>query len=253
MIKLVYNIYIRGSILQMNIILLDNTMHTEKFISVCKNTDEEITVNNLKTDTEFIDTALKTNTLKNANALFVNIDLNGANGLDLVYEVKDQLSSTPVIFMTSNLEKDIFKIYLKDSYFKPFGIFPYPLSEDTIKTILNQLFCLQADKNKYFIVKNRKSKNVILKTSDIIYIESDKRKALINTPSDTYEMYIKINELLNCLPDFFLQPHNSFLVNVKEIDSVDARNITLKNRKVIPISNRYKKTFFCDLTNMLKQ
>lgn len=243
---------VRGTILHMNIILLDHTEYADKFIDVCHKFKTKIEVEVFETDTKFIDAALGTNKIKNANAVFINTSIGNHDFTSLVYEIKEQLEHTPVVYLSSNIPEDLLKIYFIDPYFKPFAILPHPAAEEAILKILEQLLYLQFDKSKYFIVKNRKSMNMILKTHDIIYFESNKRKVLIHTLGEVYEMYTKISDLQDSLPEFFLKPHKSFLINMHHVESYDASSVQMKNSDVIPISNSCRKNFTENIDLYLK-
>lgn len=234
---------VRGTILHMNIILLDHTEYADKFIDTCRKFKTKVEVEVFETDTKFIDAALGTNKIEKANAVFINTSIGDHDFISLVYEIKAKLEHTPIVYLSGNIPEDLLKIYFIDPYLKPFAILPHPAAEEAILKILEQLLFLQADGNRYFIVKSRKSMNMVLKTHDILYFESNKRKVLIHTLDNEYEMYTKIGVLQNSLPEFFLKPHNSFLINMHHVESYDASSVHMKKGITIPISNSCRKNF----------
>ncbi len=234
---------VRGTILHMNIILLDHTEYADKFKDICHKFKTIVDVEVFETDSKFIDAALETDKIEKANAVFINTSIGDHDFISLVYEIKAKLEHTPIVYLSSKISRDLLKIYFIDPYLKPFAILPHPASEEAVLRILEQLLFLQSDGNRYFIVKNRKSMNMVLKTHDILYFESNKRKVLIHTLDDEYEMYTKIGNLQTSLPEFFLKPHNSFLINIHYVESYDASSVHMKKGITIPISNSCRKKF----------
>lgn len=55
-------------------------------------------------------------------------------------------------------------------------------------------------------------------------------------------MKISIGKLLSQLPDYFVQTHRSYIVNLEHVESIEKKNCFLSNQVVVPISrNSIKK------------
>ena len=61
--------------------------------------------------------------------------------------------------------------------------------------------------------------------SDITYFEKDKRSVFIYTLADTYKSLLKTQNILDKLPDYFIQIHASYIVKIPNISKdFDAKN-----------------------------
>lgn len=66
---------VRGTILHMNIILLDHTEYADKFKDICHKFKTIVDVEVFETDSKFIDAALETDKIEKANAVFINTSI----------------------------------------------------------------------------------------------------------------------------------------------------------------------------------
>lgn len=87
----------------------------------------------------------------------------------------------------------------------------------------------------YFTVKN---KDMIMRIpyEDIMYFESRKRIVVLYTRTQIIEFYGKLGDLLDVLPsDIFLRCHQSYIINLDSIKSLDKANrcfVTKRNQRV---------------------
>lgn len=89
-----------------------------------------------------------------------------------------------------------------------------------------------------FFIK-QKDAYIKLLINDILFIESDKNYLTIQSNQEKFLIRNTIKEILEILPDNFVQTHRSFIVNTNKIDKISAINIKI-NTYIIPISNSYK-------------
>ncbi len=95
-----------------------------------------------------------------------------------------------------------------------------------------------ADREKYFIVENKKN-TLRIAYSDILYVMSDKRKVIIYQPQGREDsLYCKLDEMEKSLDDRFIRCHQSYLVNVHYIRGIDVENFYLVDNVYIPISQK---------------
>lgn len=81
----------------------------------------------------------------------------------------------------------------------------------------------------------------IVPIDSIDYVESAKRKVLIYTDHEIFQMYSTMKDMAKRLPEHFVRCHNSFFVNIDRVATGGASTLTLQSGVVIPISRRYAK------------
>ena len=59
--------------------------------------------------------------------------------------------------------------------------------------------------------------NYSVPSSDIVFFEKDKRSVFIYTKTGTYKSLLKTKEILEKLPNYFIQIHASYILNPKYI------------------------------------
>ena len=90
---------------------------------------------------------------------------------------------------------------------------------------LEELACEAQKGREQKLVVRARSTVYSLETEDILYVEQ------IRVP-------MKLGEVQEAMPDYFLRCHQSFLVNAREIVRFCQKKITLKNGIEIPVSRK---------------
>mgnify|MGYP003302028292 CR=1 FL=1 len=91
--------------------------------------------------------------------------------------------------------------------------------------------------------------------NDIMIIEHAKRILNIYDTKENliYSLYDgKISDFISELPDYFARCHQSFVVNMNYIKSIQKSEIILNNGREIPVSFRYGKTVHDNYMEFLK-
>jgi DNA-binding LytR/AlgR family response regulator len=94
-------------------------------------------------------------------------------------------------------------------------------------------------KKESFFIK-QKSAFIKLQVSDILFMEADKNYVKIQTTKEQFVIRNTLKDIIGNLPDFFLQVHRSFIININHIDKILPLSIKLKGF-TIPLGNLYKK------------
>lgn len=75
-------------------------------------------------------------------------------------------------------------------------------------------------------------------TADILYIERNLRVSVVHTRTGTLTVPERLEQILERLASpYFLSPHKSFVVNLRQVTAINARCFTLTNGEEIPISH----------------
>ena len=71
---------------------------------------------------------------------------------------------------------------------------------------------------------------------EIIYVESDKRYLILHTEHDDQRILMKLSEVLELLPQYFVRCHQSFIINLNKIRSYERNEVILVSGQKITIS-----------------
>lgn len=162
-------------------------------------------------------------------------------GIDLAREIRQFNPFIPIIFVTSYRDymEQVFEVQTFDYLVKP--IEPQRLNK-LVDRILRYLDLGQTIFNFSF---GKQSYSIPL--SDITYFEKDKRSVFIYTLADTYKSLLKTQDILDKLPDYFIQIHASYIVNPKYIKDFDAKTVTIllngTEEHSLPISRKFQSSF----------
>lgn len=182
------------------------------------------------------------------------MDVNIEGDLDGIETAKaiTEKQSIPIIFITSMQDDDTFQRAKSTS---PYAFITKPFSpkklQRTIELAIGRMHQKSEEKplewNKDVIGKDSfyiKTKNTLEKVimTDILWIEVLNRNCTIHTEEKPITVRISLSDLTSKIaPDFFMQVHRSYIVNIDRIESVDLTNnkIIIKDN-LIPISKSYK-------------
>ena len=182
------------------------------------------------------------------------MDINLAGQLDGIETAKiiKQTTGTPVIFLTSNIDKASFD-RSKDAV--PHAFLTKPFKEEdllrNIELISNRLtFEVETPSNPDAIHKalnfdssifvRDKNRMVRLQLADILYVEAERNYCKLKTKQKEFLLSVPLKtfeEKANS--DCFMRIHRSYLANITEIDGFD-ENYLFYGQDHIPMSKSYK-------------
>ncbi len=180
--------------------------------------------------------------------IFLDIELGTTTGVEVGKMIREDFQNhySKIVFISAadGYEMSLFKIQPMDFLRKPIK------SEDIYSCIELTIKILNITGNLYEFVMDKKT--IFINMSDILYFENSLRKIKLVTSEKEYIFYGKISTVLNDLPNTFLVPHNSFIVNYDNINIIGDEFITMKNGKEIPISRSHKKDVQMAQYNILR-
>lgn len=168
--------------------------------------------------------------------LFMDIELENENGIEIVERIKNKYFGLIVIYVTSHQEYvyDIFKTEPLDFIRKPFN-------EERIKECM--LRALDKCYNLDYLKVRYKSGFLHIKIKDIMYIYSERKKLHIcMTNGEEQVVYGRldyIEEELNRY-DEFIRIQKSYLVNFNFVKRYDFLQIVLQDGKILSVSRDKK-------------
>ncbi|MEG0856873.1 MAG: LytTR family DNA-binding domain-containing protein [Terrisporobacter sp.] len=170
---------------------------------------------------------------------FLDILMDKLNGIDTARKIREiDDKNVEIIFTTSLVD------YIQEGYeVRAYRYLLKPLKYEDLKK--HMISCIKeiSDKNKFLLIDS-KSDILKIKTSDITYIEIQKRDMTIHTIKGDYEVKSTMDKIEADLnnPNFY-RCHKSFLVNMVHIDSIKQYVAILENKEEVPISRHRFKDF----------
>lgn len=194
-----------------------------------------IELSNLKED-------IKRGELEDLDILYIDIKIDKVNGITIAEKMQKSNPNLRVIFMTAYTEcsEEIFRVI-------PTYLLLKPIKEEKFKKSLEKaLEYKEHDKNliRTFCIKG---KIFNIKIDNIKYIESNRRVATIHEKDIDRNIYAKLSELEELLPEQFVRCHQSYIVNLEQARELNSHEFVLNTGERIPISqtkyNKSKQSF----------
>ncbi|MGG7162189.1 LytR/AlgR family response regulator transcription factor [Clostridium ihumii] len=229
----------------------DNKLYLEQLSKIIKNisisTDIKFEISIFNSGESLLD--FYSNHKDYFDILFLDILMDGINGVDLAKSIRNYNYNEYIIFITTSKE------YALDSYsVNAYNYILKPFSYDTIEKLildLNEKINLNG-KNIIYVKNNQDICSFNL--NNVIYFESNLRKItahLLNGEKITF--YNKMSTFENELSsNMFVRCHRSFLVNLVYLKSIIGFNIITTTNDSVPISKKYLNSTRDIFTNFIK-
>lgn len=172
--------------------------------------------------------------------IFLDIEMPGITGIDLL---KSLIVKPEIIIISANPEYaiDAFDFAVADYLLKPikdYGRFLQALSK-----VISQKNKVNVDSQKQLYIKID-SLLQKLDIEDILWVEALGDYVKIQTSDKLHTVYSTLKKLEERLSsEKFSRVHRSYIVNLEKINNIDSSNLTI-GKKIIPISDNYKKALF---------
>lgn len=165
-----------------------------------------------------------------AEVVFLDIEINGASGLECAKIIADLEPKTRIIFATAHSEymSDAFEVYAFDYLIKPFHIERVNQTLDRIRALSAPVKNEELDRiAKYekgldkLLVKGRESMSFI-DIKDIILIQRENNSTVIYTKQDSFTTSASLSDIETKLDaEQFMRSHKSYLINVSQIKKIE--------------------------------
>ena len=175
--------------------------------------------------------------------LFLDIEMNGMDGMETARELRRKYQDTVLIFVTA----------YPDFVFQGYEVHAFhyilkPYKEEKIREVLGKAVEETGlSQEKYYLVE-QKAGTLRLPFGRVLYFKSEGRtvEALLDNgdmeASAAYEIvkfYGKLGEIEEEMPSFFIRIHNRYLVNLKYVDKLEASSLECGGQS-LPDSRAYK-------------
>ena len=169
----------------------------------------------------------------------LDIEMEGTDGLETAARIREADSDAVIIFMTSHAElmSEAFEVLAFQFIIKPFD------HEKTSSILSAAVRYLQKRKGVFHFVSQKKIYTFFL--NQIHYIESSGRKIFLHTiDGANYEYYGTLKDAREQVKGIlFAQIHNSIIINLESLSTVESNFVYLKEGEKLPISKKFHASF----------
>lgn len=170
--------------------------------------------------------------------IFLDIELGGKiNGVEVGRIIRGEMDDyiTQIVYISSknNYDRQLFDV-------QPLHFLQKPIDVLKIENDIKLAIKISGKENRFFEFKNLRNITKV-PYKDILYFESRGREIILVSCKTQHIFYNNIHSLSKILPDFFIYPHRSYLVNYELITCFKFEELVMSNGDVIPISRNKRK------------
>lgn len=172
------------------------------------------------------------------DVLFLDIEMPGADGLNVAREIREKDSSVAIVFVTNMAQFAIegYKVNAIDFMVKPVGYFVFT---DTLKKAINSV-SVRSDTS---ILINDPEGLYKISSNEILYVEKSQDKVIFHTMERNYIERNTIKSIKEKLDSrFFGECSSGILVNYEKVRCITKEEVDVGLTR-LPISRRQKKQF----------
>ncbi len=159
--------------------------------------------------------------------VFLDIQMDGMNGIETAKMLRKQNEDTVLIFVTG----------MKEYVFEAFDVaaFHYllkPIEESKFKEVFEKAekeAGKRRERGQGQLLVKAGDRHITLRCRDILYVENRGKKVEIHTKGEMIEIYASMNELEEQLGESFSRCHRGYLVNMAYIAKYSNDRISLSN------------------------
>lgn len=173
---------------------------------------------------------------KHFDIFFIDIFLNGINGVEAARRIRAENENALLIFVSSSEEfyREAFDVYAFHYLIKP-------VDRDRFGAVLEKAMkTVDRGKDEFLKIICR-GKSSMLRYSDIVYISSMNHALKYHMRGGAeYTSYGKLDELVSQIrSELFVRCHKSFVVNLAHVREMTAEGFQTEENSFIPISRTY--------------
>lgn len=169
------------------------------------------------------------------DVIFLDIQLEGSDGMDTAEIIRQYDMTVPIIFVTG------LEYRAADGY--AVSAFDYIVKSDfdrKFEKVMTRL--MQTLTKKSLSVEDVSGNLEIISIADILYVESEGRGTAVHTSEKTIHSALPISKLSAELPEAdFIEIYKAIFTNISKIKRTLTDTLELSDGKVLPMSRRRKK------------
>lgn len=167
------------------------------------------------------------------DAVFIDIDMPGTDGMEAVERLKSIDNAVEIIFVT-NHDELVYKAYR----YKAMGFIRKKYLECELDQVVDTLALYEQRKKQYIVFRDSGSCKKI-NVGDIIYFVSNDHYVDVVTPNEKCVIRESLNNLEKEYGHYgFIRIHSRYMVNVQYIYSIEKNTVVLTDKTELPLSQR---------------
>lgn len=180
------------------------------------------------------------------DVLFLDIEMPHLSGLELLRV----LTNPPEVIITTarqDFAVDAFELRVVDYLVKPFEFARFTQAVERVQPRQGAAPAEGAADADLFVKVN--SRMVRINFDEVLYIEALSDYVNIVTPKQKYIVYTTLKALESRLSTFphYIRVHRSYLLNTRQIESIEDNTANLKGGHFVPIGKSYQDSFYKSL------
>lgn len=167
--------------------------------------------------------------------IILDIEMDGMNGLEAAERIRRKDEDVLLMFLTSHSEFAI------DGY--AVNAYRYMLKGESDYLCMRQIESIISEYKQSVsaLVVESKGSTISCRYKDIFYLEVLNKTAILHKRDSSVEFPGRISELEDRLSGSdFVRTHKSYIVNLANVDYLEAKEVLLNNGKRVPIGRKYK-------------
>lgn len=175
---------------------------------------------------------------KHYDMIFLDVFMNGMNGVELGSEIRRKLDNEDVHLVYVSVVTNHLELLFQN---RPLGFIKKPVPKEEVYRLADYARKLEIRFQKCFVYRKEKTVYQVA-YEEICYFQSVGRKIEIHTTSGVYEFYGKLSSILKeGLPWQFIQIHKSYIVNREYVVRQSPKRVYMKNEEdYLSISRPYR-------------
>lgn len=160
---------------------------------------------------------------KSYNLIFMDIFMDGINGMDTAKKLIENNHQTQIIFCSTSTE------YAAESYdVSALHYLVKPIDKDKLFKVLDRFFSTYTKLKTITVKVGRTEEDIYIQ--DILYVESNNHKCIIHTTHGDISASISMSNLAEILlPYDFIKPVRYAIVSLSQITNIPTDTIVLSN------------------------
>ena len=177
--------------------------------------------------------------------VFMDIEMEHPNGFEISMHLVQQQDKPLIIFVTNSSE------YTIRGYGVAFRYMTKPLSLSALSCVLSSAIdTITPQKITVYLTDRVK----YISICDIYYAEANGHSVILHTKNGPLKCRCQLKEIEKQLPvNRFSRSHNSFVINLNEVESSNRTSLILTDGSIVPISQRYAKIFNTALIQYIRR
>lgn len=179
--------------------------------------------------------------------LLLDIAMDGMSGIETAKLLRQKYPDLCLVFITSMTQHAL------DGYsVHAYGFLPKPLTYEIFEYQLKDCLHYLAVHQGGILTLQSNTDIDLIHTREIVYIEIYRHKATIVFPTHRKDYIISLSDLENQLDGYgFYRCYKSYLVNFRQISSIESDRLLLKNGDYIPLSRYRRQKFLTEFASFM--